>query len=283
MKGAIAGMVYALNALRPENLNGRIEMVLVPDEETGGRLGAEHFARSERFGRDGIGAIVGEPTDGVVWNGSRGAVTLRVQVTGKIAHVALQHEGRNAFEGALPILAGLQELKKEVEQRRTAFLIDPDVAKHSILMLGGEVTGGHQFNTVPDRFSFTIERRFNPEEALETEKKRLLCVIHSTRPDWVEVGVEVIQEGDSSATEADSALGQAVADSIEDVTGNRPSFELCPGLLEARFYSQRGMPALGFGPGSLSVSHGPNEYVDVKQLVECAQIYALTALKLLHR
>jgi len=95
--------------------------------------------------------------------------------------------------------------------------------------------------------------------------------------------VEVIQEGGSSATDTDGALGRALADSIQEVTGNRPSFELCPGLLETRFYSQRGMPALAFGPGVLSVSHGPNEYVEVARLVECSEIYALTALKLLQR
>jgi acetylornithine deacetylase/succinyl-diaminopimelate desuccinylase-like protein len=283
MKGSIAAMVYALNALRPEKLKGRIELVLVPDEETGGTLGSVYLASSARLGRDGIGAIVGEPTSGVVWNASRGAVTLRVRVTGRLAHVALQHEGRNAFEGALPILAELRELKAEIEKHRTSFVIDPDAAKRSILMLGGEVTGGRQFNTVPEHFSFTVERRFNPEEELETEKRRLLKAIHAARPSWVEVEVEVIQEGESTATDTDSALGRALADSIQEVTGNRPSFELCPGLLETRFYSQRGMPALAFGPGVLSVSHGPNEYVEVARLVECSEIYALTALKLLQR
>jgi succinyl-diaminopimelate desuccinylase len=283
MKGGIAAMVYALNALRPEKLNGRIELVLVPDEETGGTLGSVYLASSARLGQDGIGAIVGEPTSGVVWNASRGAVTLRVRVTGRIAHVALQHEGRNAFEGALPILAELRELKAEIEKHRTSFVIDPDAAKHSILMLGGEVTGGRQFNTVPEHFSFTVERRFNPEEELETEKGRLLKAIDGARPSWVEVEVEVIQEGESSATDTDSALGWALADSIEEVTGSRPSFELCPGLLETRFYSQRGMPALAFGPGVLSVSHGPNESVEVARLVECSEIYALTALRLLQR
>jgi acetylornithine deacetylase/succinyl-diaminopimelate desuccinylase-like protein len=174
-------------------------------------------------------------------------------------------------------------MKAKVENRRTSFKINPDVAKHSILMLGGEVTGGHQFNTVPEHFSFTVERRFNPEEELEVEKKQLLEAIHGARPDWVEVEVEVIQEGESSATDAKSALGQALADSIEEVTRNQPSFELCPGLLESRFYSQRGMSALAYGPGILSVSHGPKEYVEVERLVECSEIYAITALRLLQR
>lgn len=281
MKGGIAAMVYALNALRSEKLKGRIELVLVPDEETGGGLGSVYLAESDRLGRNGIGAIVGEPTSGVVWNASRGAVTLRVRVKGKPVHVALQHDGRNAFEGALPILAELRELKAEVEEHHTSFAIEPDAAKRSILMLGGEVTGGRQFNTVPDHFSFTVERRFNPEEELETEKRRLLKAIDEARPGWLEVEVEIIQEGESSATSTDSELARALVDSIEGVTGNRASFELCPGLLETRFYSQQGIPALAFGPGDLSVSHGPNEYVDVPRLVECSQIYALTAMKLL--
>jgi succinyl-diaminopimelate desuccinylase len=281
MKGAIAAMVYAMKALLPEKLDGRVEMVLVPDEETGGKLGAEYFAKNPRFGQNGIGAIIGEPTNYLVWNGSRGAVTLRVHVYGKLTHVALQYEGCNAFEGALPILTELYKLKAEVEKHRTSYTIEPDEAKHSILMLGGEVTGGHQFNTVPDRFSFTIERRFNPEESFDTEKKRLIDTIKQNCPSWVEVEIETIQAGKASATDPDSPLGQAITSSIENVTGARPSFELCPGLLESRFYSQKGMPALAFGPGDLAVSHGPKEFVEINRLVASAEIYALTALRLL--
>jgi succinyl-diaminopimelate desuccinylase len=281
MKGPIAAMICAMHAIQAEKLNGRVEMVLVPDEETGGKLGAETLAREARFGRNGIGAIVGEPTGGVIWNASRGAITLRVRVKGKLTHVALQHEGRNAFEGALPILVALHELKASVEQRQTSFNIQPDAAKCSILMLGGEVSGGHQFNTVPAHFSFTIERRFNPEESLDTEKQRLLDMIKAAQPSWVDIEVEIIQLGDSSTAPVEGLLGQAIAGSYKQVIGKPPVFELCPGLLESRFYTQRGIPAFGFGPGSLSVSHGPEEYVQVQDLFDAARIYALTALRLL--
>lgn len=283
MKGGIAAMVYALSALQSEDLPGRVELVLVPDEETGGNLGSGYLFRSKRLGRDGIGAIIGEPTSGVVWNASRGALTLRVGIKGRSAHVGLQHKGRNAFEGALPILYALQEMKAKVEKHRTAFGIEPEEAAHSILMLGGEVVGGHQFNTVPEHFSFTVERRFNPEEELEVERKRLFEVIDRASPDNVDVEVNVIQEGGSYATDVDGELSRALVESIEEVTGKRPPFELCPGLLEVRFYAQRRVPALAYGPGLLSVSHGPDEYVEVARLVECAEIYALTALKQLQR
>jgi acetylornithine deacetylase/succinyl-diaminopimelate desuccinylase-like protein len=61
------------------------------------------------------------------------------------------------------------------------------------------------------------------------------------------------------------------------VTGQQPYFEMCPGLLETRFYAAHGIPAFAYGPGVLSVSHGPDEYVPTDNIVDCAAIYALTA------
>jgi succinyl-diaminopimelate desuccinylase len=68
---------------------------------------------------------------------------------------------------------------------------------------------------------------------------------------------------------------------IEAVTGEAARFEMCPGLLEIRFYAARGIPAYAYGPGLLSVAHGPNEYVDLRRVVDTAAIYALTAMEVL--
>ena len=65
------------------------------------------------------------------------------------------------------------------------------------------------------------------------------------------------------------------------VTGKIPSFELCPGLCEIRFFNKKGMPAYAFGPGLLEVSHGPDEYVNISDVLSCAEVYTLTAIRLL--
>ena len=57
--------------------------------------------------------------------------------------------------------------------------------------------------------------------------------------------------------------------------------ELCPGILEIRFYAEKGIPAFAYGPGLLSVAHGPNEFVMRRVLEECAVVYGLAALRLL--
>ena len=78
-----------------------------------------------------------------------------------------------------------------------------------------------------------------------------------------------------------TALGRALSSHVRAVTGKTPRFEMCPGLLEIRFYAEQRMPAYAYGPGLLTISHGPKEFVDTNRIVECAMIYARVAATLL--
>jgi succinyl-diaminopimelate desuccinylase len=282
MKSGLAAMTYAVRALRELDMlaEGRIGLVFVPDEETAGPRGSRDLLSRGVLGTDGIGMLTPEPTGGIVWNANRGAITLRVTARGKTAHVGRQYEGVNAFQGMLAVAQALLELKHEVEAHTTAFHIAPDVARRSILLLGGRTEGGTNFNVVPDECWFTVDRRLNPEEDFEVEKQRLFDVIdRAGGPATIEV--DVIQEGRASGSDERGPVGRALAESILHVTGRPARFEMCPGLLEIRFYAERGVPAFAYGPGLLTVSHGPDEFVPIDRIVECAQVYALTAARLL--
>src|SRR6266480_3301885 len=285
MKGGIVAMLYAILALKEcgAELNGRIAMTLVPNEETGGEGGSAWLAAQGRLGCSGIGMLLAEPTSGVVWNANRGAISLRVWVHGKSAHVGLQHLGENAFERMHRVVGQLQELKREVEQRVTNFNVGAEQARNSILMLGGQSGGGRNFNVVPEECWFTIDRRINPEEDSREEGSKLIAVLESCQREGIALEWETLQEGRSSACREDDAVGEALARSARAVTGEAPRFELCPGLLEIRFYIAQGVPAYAYGPGLLSVAHGPNEYVDLRKVIDCAAIYALTAMDVLRR
>jgi succinyl-diaminopimelate desuccinylase len=280
MKSGLAAMIHAARALRDAGAleDRRIGLVLVPDEETAGPNGSRALVECGLLGANGIGMLTPEPTGGVVWNANRGAITLEVTVRGRSAHVGQQHTGVNAFENAVRVVHSLMELKAEVEQRRTNFHIAPDAARHSILMIGGATSGGSTFNLVPDRFSFTVERRINPEENLEAEKARVLEVLDRARA-FADLEVRVFQEGLAAGVSESEDLGVALGNAIQRVTGRPARFEMCGGLVETRFYAERGIPAYAYGPGLLTVSHGPNEFVPINRIVECAQIYALTALE----
>lgn len=283
MKGGIVAMFYAICALKQigAELQGRIGLTLVPNEETGGKGGTAWLAQQGLLGRDAIGMLLAEPTSGVVWNANRGAISLRVRVLGRPAHVGLQHQGENAFERMHGVVEKLLRLKREVEQRTTRSRIGPEHARNSILMLGGESGGGTNFNVVPGECWFTVDRRINPEEDLETEKAQLLGVLERCKQDGIPLEWEILQEGRSAFCNEAGPLAAALSHSIDVVTGKAPRFEMCPGLLELRFYAERGIPAYAYGPGLLSVAHGPNEYVDLRRIVETAAIYALTAMEVL--
>jgi len=283
MKGGLSSMLYAVVALQRVGvpLNGRVALVFVPDEETGGRRGSEYLAATHRLGTNGIGMLTPEPTSGVVWNASRGAITVRVTVHGREAHIGLMHTGRNAFEEAVRIVTELQRLARRIGRRRTRFPLKPDVGRRSLMLIGGQVEAGSNFNVVPGRCVFTVDRRINPEEDFEAERDTLLEVFDRARRRGVSLDVDVIQQGRPSGTPASDSLGRALSATVRAVTGCAPRFEMCPGLLETRFYAERGIPAYAYGPGLLAVSHGPNEFVDVARMVQCAAVYARTAATVL--
>ena len=70
MKGGIVSMLYAIVGLKEcgVEIEGKINLVLVPDEETGGARGSARLAEQGIPGGNGVGMLLAEPTSGVVWN-----------------------------------------------------------------------------------------------------------------------------------------------------------------------------------------------------------------------
>jgi acetylornithine deacetylase/succinyl-diaminopimelate desuccinylase family protein len=283
MKGGLAAMTFAVKALRDLSLplDGRIGLLFVPDEEAGGAQGTAALMRAGLLEENVVGMLTPEPSSGVIWNASRGAISLKITIKGKPAHVGLQFQGSNSFEHMVALANRLLKLKQEVESRKTTFNIVPDEASRSILLLGGTCAGGTNFNMVPAEMYFTVDRRINPEESLEHEEHRLLNCLGELTASGIETAVEIIQRGRPTACSESEFLAHALARNIELVVGQAATFEMCPGLLETRFYAERGIPALAYGPGLLSVSHGPEERVSIQKLCQCATIYALTAAEIL--
>ena len=126
-----------------------------------------------------------------------------------------------------------------------------------------------------------MDRRINPEEDLGAEKERLLELFDRFRKDGTEVEVETLQEARPAGFSEHDPVARALSTSIEAVTGKAPSFEMCPGLLETRFYAEQGVPAFAYGPGQLTAAHAPDESVALEDIYACAAVYTLAAAELL--
>jgi len=286
MKAGLAAMVYAVRALQllGAGLDGQICLVIVPDEETGGKAGAGYlFEKGYINKKHCVGMLMPEPTSGTIWNACRGALSVLVKIEGKPVHVVLQKDGVNAFEQMVSLSNALLEHKNTVEKRKTSYSILPGESENSILMLGGICHCGTNFNVVPGSCTFSLERRINPEENFVEEKRNLLAIFNRFRKAGMNIDLEILQEGKSAGISRDNDLVNALALSVIEVAGQKPAFNMCPGLLEIRYYLQNGIPAYAYGPGLLAMAHHPDEFVEVARVIDCASIYALTAFILLSR
>jgi acetylornithine deacetylase/succinyl-diaminopimelate desuccinylase-like protein len=280
MKGGLAAIVHAARGAAEAGV--RVALVIVPDEETGGRLGAERLAELGLLDPSAAGAIVAEPTWGTVWHACRGAYTLNVVVRGRPAHVGLHYEGVNAFANAVEVMVALRELESELRDRRSAlaFASDDPRAAESILLVGGVAGGGTNFNVVPAEFAFTVDRRPNPDEDYDGAKEELLAVLEACRGRGIDLSWDVLQDAHSAETPAGSDFAGAVVDAAADVSRARPSITCCPGVLEIRVYTRLGIPAVAFGPGLIGEMHGPDERVPVANLAAAVRIYGAAASRI---
>ena len=268
MKGGLVTMIYGAVAARELGLleGRRIALHLVCDEETGSAAGSGHLREAEMIDPEALAMLTAEPTGGVIWHACRGAITLRVETAGREAHVGYADQGVNAFEHVIRIAEPLTALSQEL--RRAG----------SMLVVGGQAGGGAAFNAVPASAWFSVDMRFDPGEELERELARLTGMIEETA-DAIgsDVEIEVLQAQPSGSTDPTHPVARALAECVGAVEGTEPSFELCPGVLETRWYSQLGIPAFAYGGGRLDVSHGPDEYIDEAAMRRCAAVYALFA------
>jgi succinyl-diaminopimelate desuccinylase len=280
MKGGLVSMLYGAAAARDLGLleGRRIVFHFVCDEETGSTAGSGHLRESGLIDPGAAAMLTAEPTGGVIWHACRGAITLRVRTFGREAHVGYVHEGVNAFEQLIRIAEPLTALSHRLLEERTSFPVESDGAAGSMLVVGGQAGAGAGFNVVPGSAWFSIDRRFNPEEDLDEELARLTGMIdEAAEAAGAQVEIEVLQAQPSGSSPQDHPAARTLARCVEAVEDAGARFQLCPGVLETRWYSQLGIPAFAYGGGRLDVSHGPNEYIEEAAMRRCAAVYALFA------
>lgn len=280
MKGGLVSMIYGAAAAREFDLldDARIVLHFVCDEETGSTVGSGHLRAAELIDPGAVAMLTPEPTSGVVWHASRGAITLRVNVSGREAHVGQAHLGINAFEHLVEIARPLNALAHDLLETRTEFAMSDDDARGSMLVVGGAAGAGANFNVVPGAAWFSVDRRLNPEEDLDEEMARLTEMIDkAASATGAAVSIHVLQRQPSGRTDETGPEAVTLAKCVAAVEGTDARFEVCPGSLDTRWYAQLGIPAFGYGAGRLDVSHGPHEFIEEAAMGRCATVYALFA------
>jgi succinyl-diaminopimelate desuccinylase len=224
---------------------------------TGEEISREHSGLLQIEAADpgllaGDAAVLGEPTDGVIEAGCQGVVKLEIVVRGERAHTARPWTGLNAIHRLAPVL----DVVSRFEERRP--VID-DCRYHETLQ-AVSVTGGIAANVVPDEATLVISHRFAPDRS----ESQAAAAVQEL------MGLALSPELGDSCTVVDTSpsaapnLAHPVLDALVRASGAPARAKL--GWTDVAFFTERGVPALNFGPGDPELAHTAGESVTRTQL-----------------
>ena len=282
MKGALAASLVVAKALKDLRVRpwGHLIFSFTPDEETGGRAGAEFLLVNGYLKPDMT--IIPEPSEVYnIWNAHKGAIWMKVVLHGRAAHASRPKEGVNAFEAMVHVVSALMKAKEQLESKTSAYKSIWGVEKPTI-NVGGICSSGSAVNVVPERASFTIDRRLIPEESMDEVESELKRIIdESAREINVKVDVETLLRAEASSVSRNAFICEVLSRNVEAVLGRPPSFTLCPGVLDMRHFVRAGVDCVSYGPGLMKTAHARDEYINIDDMSTYMKVLALTVYDVL--
>lgn len=299
MKGGIAAMVAAVEALRRAGLRPRGDVLLesVVDEETGGPgtvQTVEHGYRADA-------AIVVEPTGLVIQPVEGGLEWLRVVIRGRSGHSALRyrsvHAGGqgtavNAIEKTAKVLAAVQDLERQWAVYKRHPLLPAGITTINPGVIVGGTGGGRDgvpnvmtaVSTFPDYCALELSLKYLPSERTEdvrAEFEDYIARVAAADP-WLREHPPEIEWGirgvsfPPAETAADHPFLAVLADAAERATGKSAAMEGMVAVTDLAWLAAAGIPGAIFGPGSVAGNaHGDDEHIVIEELTEGVVALAL--------
>ncbi len=260
-KASLAAMMVALARVAEGDPPERsVVLVAAADEEYG-------HGGSRRYLEDAgpiAGAVIGEPTNLRVVVAHKGALRVRVITRGLSAHSSNPEKGVNAIYRMAHVLTALEGYALALDDRRPHPLVG------SPTLSVGTISGGTAVNVVPELCEAMVDRRLIPGEtpdsaydeiarALEGllgEDDELLAVLKDSpvESDLHEEIVERARKAALAVTGDDEPVGVAYCTDGCD-------------------FADHDVPLVVLGPGDIEQAHTADEWVEIAQVEQAAEIY----------
>ncbi|MFC5829755.1 M20 family metallopeptidase [Nonomuraea insulae] len=275
MKSGLAATLYATRALQLAGpFPGRIKVCALADEE-GLMIGAHHFV-SSGLTADVDGAIVAEPEAGEICAVAKGALRLRVDLTGKMAHGAMPQHGRNPIQAAGSLLVGLRSLQDELQAGHPAHEHLGEVyVTPTVLRAGSE----EQVNVIPATASVFVDVRTIPGVEHKEIADRVAALASR---DGIAAEVSMLVDRPPVDVPVSDPVVAALAAAHRTVTGQEPVYGGVPGTTDGTVLTHwGGIPSVVYGPGGKWIAHQADEFVEVEEIVRCTRVFAEAARRFL--
>lgn len=293
MKGGVAASLLAARTLAAHRdaWRGEIVVTLAGDEETMGQLGSHHLLEHfpEARGDAMISGDVGSPL--VVRFGEKGLLWVELEAEGSPAHGAHVHKGVNAIDRlrhALDLLKNLETLVPDEPPDVVAAIAAAKTVSEPLSGTGeadtlrrltvniGVIEGGVSPNLVPTRATAKADIRLPVGLRAADVEARLVTEI--AKLDGVKL--RVIQRYEPNFTPPSHEIVENIVAAATVVLQRPPVVNMRVGASDARLYRAFDIPSVVFGPTPYNMG-GPDEYVEIDELLAVAKVHALAAFRFL--
>jgi len=287
MKAGLASAMYAAEAIRRAGvrLPGAVEVSGTVDEESGGFAGVAYLAEHKHIAKGRTDyVIIPEPhSPDRICVGHRGVYWFEVTTEGRIAHGSMPFLGVSAIEHMGHVLEAVRsELKPALAERVTEMPVDPPGARHATINVntveGGQSRQDVQTPCVADRCRAVFDRRFLLEEGFDRARAEVVELLERTaaRNPGLRYQLKDLMVVHPTRAPQDSPLIAALERSILAVLGRPATIMASPGTYDQKHVARiAGIPhCVSYGPGILELAHQPDEYVELRQVTQAAEIYA---------
>ncbi len=270
-KGSLASMILALKLLKQTSisLKGNVYLAAVIDEEYKQR-GVLHLLNQE-FKFDA--GIVGEPTNLDIVIAHQGCLRWRIITKGISAHSSEPEKGKNAIYFMNKVINSIQEKLIPLCNEKSHPLVGSPTLSVNI------IKGGIQINTIPNRCFIEIDRRMIPGENSQDILKEVDKFLNNLKKELPMLEIEredpfIISP--PMQINKEEEVVKALFQCINDNRGTNPKIRGAKFGTDAAIFVNRGIPTVVFGPGNIAQAHSDDEWIEIKQVAQAAEIIAQT-------
>lgn len=297
MKAGNVAFLWAMKTLSEMGLKLRKDVygAAVSGEETG-----EHELGVDQILERGYHpefVLCAEPTNSKICPVTPGIFFFNLIVHGKAIHTSQRYRsvfpqqgmgpapGVDAVQKTVKFLQGFEDLERQWALRKR----HPILARGSSNLTPTLIKGGEYIVALAERCEVTYNVWYDPGEKFESVEEELRAYVKriSENDDWLrehEPTMEVpAPQLPLVMPPIDVPLDHpgcgATAEGFESALGRKAEFEGFTAACDLNWLKKKDVTGILLGPGDLSDgTHGVDEFVAVKQIVDCAKVYAATVV-----